>query len=140
MSSLCVKALNRAPGHRGASRSMRFFFFFVAGPQVEGLLRAHVTYRHGNTGCAARCPQDLFLRETRYSVLSTRWKPVPRHKNQIISRKLGLFYFLALPKLYIYMVANEFTARRASLELLGSLDTSTKHSWCAQQEDGNTGQ
>ena len=92
-----MKACNRAPGHRGASRSVRFF---LAGPQVEGLLRAHVTYRHGNTGCAARCPQDLFLRETRYSVLSTRWKPVPRHKNQIISRNLGLFYFLALQKLY----------------------------------------
>lgn len=92
-----MKALNRAPGQQGASRSVRFS---LARPQVEGLLRAQVTYRHGNTGRATRCPQDLFLRETRYSVLSTRWKPVPRHKNQIISRKLGLFYFLALPKLY----------------------------------------
>lgn len=73
---------------------------FLVGPQTGGLLRVHVTYRHSHTGCATRCPQDLFLRETCYSVLPTRWKPAPRHKNQIISRKLGLFYFLDLPKLH----------------------------------------
>lgn len=55
-----------------------------------------VTYRHSYTGCATRCSQDLFLCETRYSVLPTRWKPVPGHKNQIMSRKPGFSYFSAL--------------------------------------------
>lgn len=41
-----------------------------------------VTYRHSYTGCATRCSQDFFLCETRYSVLPTRWKPAPGHKNQ----------------------------------------------------------
>lgn len=38
---------------------------------------ARVTYRHSYTWCATGCSQDFFLCETRYSVLPTRWKPVP---------------------------------------------------------------
>lgn len=92
----------------------------MAGLQTGGLFCVHVTYRHSHTGCATRCPQDFFLRETCYSVLPTRWKPAPRHKNQITSRKAGFFYSLDLPNYTLHVVSNKLMTR-TSLESLGSL-------------------
>lgn len=34
-------------------------------------------------------------------------------------------------------MTHEFTARRTSLESLGSLYMATEHTWCARQGDGN---
>lgn len=80
----------------------------------------HATYRHSHTGYATGCPQDLFLRETCYSVLPTRWKPAPRHKDQIISGHFGLFYFLDLPGLRAMCGGNKVTVKRTSLGPPGS--------------------
>ena len=99
----------------------------------------HVTYRHSHTGYATGCPQDLFLRETCYSVLPTRWKPAPRHKDRIISRHLGFFYFLDLPQLRTTCGESTVTAKRTSLGSLGSPYVGTEHAWCAPQWDGNRG-
>lgn len=61
------------------------------------------------------------------------WAQEPDYK-----QKTRALLFLKSPKLMLYIWwVNKFVARKTSLELLGSLYTSTKHAWRAQQWDGH---